>query len=151
MDEEQQSRLLHRLKYRVEFFRVGDALGGVGGRAFRIPFDSDDARRFRRQHGFRGEAVAEIEAHQRGEGFVRRDVGENALAVGGDGVDAVHRRGEVGHDERACALGGGIGHGAGQGGAVAQVDVQVVRGGEGEGLHGGSCFWGWLCLDIRLI
>ena len=47
--------------------------------------------------------------------------------------------------------GGGVRHGAGKGGAVAQVDVQVVRGGEGEGLHGGSCFWGWLCLDIRLI
>ena len=60
VDEEQQSRLLHRFQDGVEFFRVGDALGGVGGRAFGIPFDGDNARGLRCQYGFRGEAVAEV-------------------------------------------------------------------------------------------
>ena len=134
VDKQQQARLGDGIEDGVKCGGIGHALGGVGGRAFGIPFDGDDAGGFSGAHGVHAEIVAEVEAHQWGEAGARRNVGGDAFAVGGDGVDAVHRRGEVGHDEGAGALARGVRHGAGEGGAVAQVDVQVVRGGQGEGL-----------------
>ena len=69
------------------------------------------------------------------DGAIERDSG-CAGAVGFGGGGGGDRRLQVRHHDRAGELAGAVRQHAGQGGAVAQVQVPVVRAGDGDAVGG---------------
>jgi hypothetical protein len=86
----------------------------------------------------RGGVVGEVEHHQRLEAAAGGAGRQDALAVGKCLVGGTRRRHQVGHHDGAAEVARHGRHGVGEGGAVAQVDMPVIRSGDGQGGgHGG--------------
>ncbi|MCY1420796.1 hypothetical protein D9M71_364300 [compost metagenome] len=125
--QQRQADFGHGLQHREDLVDAGHAGIGVGGGAGRVELGGVDETAGLGAADFLGSgAVGEVEHHQRLEAAAGRAGGEDALAVGVGLVGVTHRRYQVGHDDGAAEGARGIADGAGEGGAVAQVDVPVV-------------------------
>jgi hypothetical protein len=148
VDAEDHANRLHPLEHRREVREVGDAMRGVGRRVRGIELGRGEhplgltAREFA---GIGG--VGEIGGHQRREIRVRRQRGEDPLAVATRLLDRDDRRREVGHHDRARELACGVRRDAAQHRAVAQVHVPVVGAANGEARHRRAPWHSGGCLD----
>ena len=133
MDQQGHAGLFHRLQAFRDAVHRGDAVRGIGGGVRGIEFGRDPDALFlaARQLGRIG-AVGEVAGHQRLEFEIRRDRSADAVAVGGGLGHLGHGRDQVGHDDGAGELAGGVDGAGGQHGAVAQMDVPVVGAADGE-------------------
>jgi hypothetical protein len=86
--------------------------------------------------------VGQIERHQRREIAAFRQGGQDTRAIVGRSGRRRHRRHQIGHDDGAGELPGGVADDRRQHGAVAQMDVPIVRAAKGKGMrrHGVSNF-----------
>jgi len=82
-----------------------------------------------------GCGIGEVERHKGFEVVAAGPSFKNSLLVGQCRIGGGDGRDKVGHDDGAAKLGGNVGHGGGQGCAIAQVDVPVVGSGDGEMVH----------------
>ena len=138
MHQQRQADALHLGQRVVGLPDVGQAGIGVGRRPRRVELHRlDEAGSGGLGHLGRRRVVGQVERHQRLETGAGRQRGDDAVAVGGGLVDGSHRRLQVGHDDGAGELGGGVGEHGSQGFAVAQVKMPVVGAGDGD-LHGHS-------------
>ena len=133
--QERQIVLFQCLVEMVNARRVGDAAVRVGGGPGRVQLEGMHKRALRRpfdllHRGF----VGQIEHHQRLEIHARRNRRQDALAVGLGQRHGGHRRRQVGHHDGAAEHPRGGGHGFLQHGAVAEVQVPVVRAGQGQSI-----------------
>ena len=127
MDQQRHAGLLHRLEAAGDRVHRGDAVRGVGRGMGGIELGRDPHALVlaARQLGRIG-AVGQVAGHQRLELQLGRNRSADSVAIGGRLGDPGHRRHQVGHDDGAGELAGGV-HGAGrQHRPVAQMDVPVV-------------------------
>ena len=125
--------LLHALQRRIDGADVGHAAGAVGGRAGRIELGRDPhALGISACKLVRIDIVGQITGHQRSEARARSR--DDPVAIGGSGLDAGHRRHEIGHDDRPRELPRGIRRDLRQHLAVAQMDMPVVGPADGRAI-----------------
>ena len=108
VNQEQNALLRHFFQHGNQFEQVGYAGIGIGGRACRIEFESHDTGSLGFAHKFGRSVVGQIKRHQRLEGAAFRQGGHNARFVGLGIGNADDGRFEVGHDNRAAHLSGGV-------------------------------------------
>ncbi len=127
VDQQRHLQLGQRLEHRLEPIQAGDRQIRVGGGAGRIELDRHHARRMGGPDHLGRGVVGQIEGHQGGEVAPRRTRRLDALPIGHRHLGIQHRRHQVGHDD-------GAGEGAGRGrhrlveqGAIAQVQMPVIR------------------------
>ena len=136
MHQQRQTDTLHLGQRGVGLPDVGQAGIGVGRRPRRVKLHRlDETGSGGPGHLAGWHVVGQVKRHQRLETGAGRQRSDNAVAVGGGLVDRGHRRLQVGHDDGAGELGGGMGEYGSQCFAVAQVKVPVVGAGDGD-LHG---------------
>ena len=140
MHQQQNAFALHGFEHGVDFAQVGDARVAVGGGACRIQLAGHHACGLGAGNLGRGQVVGQVQRHQRLKSHARWYGGQDALLVGQGLLGGGHRRLEVGHDDGATELGGGVGHHHTQGGTIAHMQVPVIGAGKGEFLgHGAYC------------
>ena len=137
MHQQQHVGALHGFQRLVDLAQVGHACVAVGGGTGGIELGGYDACGLGTGDLVGGQAVGEVQGHQRVEGDALGHGGQDALAVGQGLGGAGHGRAQVGHDDGAAKLGGGVRHHGVQGLAIAHVQVPVVGAGDGES-GGGS-------------
>jgi len=136
--QQQQPGSLHGFQRLVRLADVGDASVAVGGGAGRVQLEGHHTSILRARDLVGRQVVGQIQRHQGLEARALGHGGTDAVAVGHSLRRGGHGRLEVGHDDRAAELGGGVrDHGA-QGVAVPHVQVPVVRTGDCEGVGGGD-------------
>jgi len=119
---------------------VGDPGVRIGGGPRRVEFDGMHPPTGSGALDFGGRGViSEIEGHQGLEPAVRRGRGEDAVTIGAGLLGGDHRRNEIGHDNGAPETLGAPGHHVLEHRPIPQMQVPVVRAGQGERVHGGQC------------
>ena len=108
VNQEQNALFRHFFQHRNQFEQVGHAGIGIGGRARRIEFKSHDTGSLGFAHKFRSGIVGQIKRHQRLEGAAFGQGGHNARFVCLGIGNADNGRLQVGHDDRAAHLSGGV-------------------------------------------
>ena len=144
VDQQGQAFTLHGFERGMHCGHRTDAGIRVGGGTGRIELDRMDRPRSARTHDLiRRSPVGEIERHQRleaGTGRVDRhrlaQRGQDAFAIGQCLRHGGHRRLEVGHHDGSRELAGGSTHHCLKRGAVAQMQMPVVRADQCQGVHG---------------
>ncbi|MNT42562.1 hypothetical protein D3C72_1789860 [compost metagenome] len=126
----------HRFQRRHRVVHVTHAGVGVGCGAGRVQLDAVHETAFLGLAYLVGAGgFGQVQRHQRLEVAAGRTRGQDALAVGGGGLDGGHRRFQVGHDDGAAHLATGIRQHRRQRLAITDVQVPVVGAGNGQ-LHG---------------
>ncbi|MCY1274369.1 hypothetical protein D9M70_229910 [compost metagenome] len=141
--QQRQPFALHRFQRAIAAADIGHAGIAVGGGPRRVQLDAmHKAAGLGRDDLLGAGVVGQVQRHQRLELHAGRQRGQDAGAVGLRLRHRGHGRLQVGHDDGACELARGIGQHRCQCRAVAQVQVPVVRAGDGErwnhGLDQGS-------------
>ena len=134
--QEQQAGLLHGFQRFVGLAQVGDPGVAVGGGTGGVELGGDHTGVFSAGDLVSGQVIRQVQRHQRLKLHPFGHGGLNARLVGQGLGGGGHRRPEVGHDDGAGELGGGVRHHGVQGCTVAHMQVPVVGTGDGEG---------WLC------
>ena len=138
MHQQRQADALHLGQRVVSLGNVGQTGVGIGRRPGRVKFDRLDETGGSRPGNLAGRrVVGQVQRQQRLENRAGRQCRDDAVAIGGGLLDGGDRRLEVGHDDGAAELGGGVGENGSQGFAIAQVKMPVVGAGKGD-LHAGS-------------
>ena len=138
--QQQHAFALHGFEDGVDFAQIGHARVAVGGGACWVQLASHHASGLGAGNLGRGQVVGQVQRHEWLKSHARWHGGQDALLVGQSLLGRGHGRLEVGHDDGAAELGGGVGHHHIQGGAIAHVQVPVIGAGEGEFLgHGAYC------------
>ena len=132
VDQQRHAGLLHRLQAFRDAVHRGDAMRGIGGgmRGIELGRDPDALLLAARQLGRIG-AVGQVAGHQRLEFQLRRNRCADAVAIGGGLGDPGHRRHQVGHDDGAGELAGGV-DGAGLPASARRADGRASRRGGGS-------------------
>ena len=129
---------LHPREHRIELLDIGDTRGRVGGGVGGVHLG-------RGEHAFSRAArqivgigvVGEVAGHQRGEFHARRHRRHDPLTIGRAKLRRGHRRGKVGHHDRAGKLARGVGHHLAHHIAIAEMQVPIVGAADREGVgHG---------------
>ena len=137
MHQQQQAVALHGLQGGADFAQIGHARIAVGGGTGGVELAGDHTGVFGAGDLIGGQAVGEVQAHQRVKGHAFGQCGHDAIAISlrqrrtGDG------RFQVGHDQCAGKLRRGVPHHRLQGRAVAQMHMPIVGLGEGQGVGNG--------------
>mmetsp|Transcript_16910 Transcript_16910/g.40159 ORF Transcript_16910/g.40159 Transcript_16910/m.40159 type:complete len:295 (+) Transcript_16910:853-1737(+) len=135
--EQQQALALHRLQRRVGLAQVGHAGVAVGGGAGRVELEGDDTGLLGTPDLVRRRVVGQVHRHQRLEVRALGPRGQDALAIGQRLSGRCDGRPQIGHHDGTGKLPRGVRQHTVQRGFVAQVQMPVVRAGEGEGVvHG---------------
>ena len=121
VNQEQNALFRHFFQHGNQLKQVGHAGIGIGGRACRIKFESHDTGSFGFTHEFGSGIVGQVKRHQRLEGAAFWQGGHNALFVCLGIGNAYDGRLQVGHDNRAAHLSGGVRSNGFERVAVAQV------------------------------
>ena len=121
MNQEQNALFRHFFQHGNQFEQVGHAGIGISGRAGRIEFKSHNTGSLGFTHEFGSGVVGQIKCHQRLEGAAFWQGGHNARFVCLGIGNADDGRFEVGHDNRAAHLSGGVRGNGFERVAVAQV------------------------------
>ena len=133
--QQRQADALHLGQRGVGLGDVGQAGVGIGRRPGRVELHGLDEAGGGRPGDFsRRRVVGQVQRHQRLEGQAGGQRGQDTVAVGGSLLDGGDRRLQVGHDDGAGELAGGVRQNGGQRLAIAQVQVPVVGAGNGQ-LH----------------
>ncbi len=128
VNEERHVDLLHALQHARDMLEVRHAGGRVGGGIRRIKLDAGEHPLAKAALDVVGiGVVAQIAGHQRREGRTRRPGRERPFAIG-DGVGRGRdRRYEVRHQDGAAEMACGERQGRPQHGAIAHMQMPVVR------------------------
>ena len=121
VNQEQNALFRHFFQHGDQLKQVGHAGIGIGGRACWIEFESHNTGSLGFTHEFGSGVVGQIKRHQRLEGAAFGQGGHNALFVCLGIGNADDGRFEVGHDNRAAHLSGGVRGNGFERVAVAQV------------------------------
>ena len=140
VNEEQDALFCHFFQNGDEFEQVGYAGIGIGRRACGVEFEGDDAGGFGFAHQLGRGLVGQVKRHQRRKRAAFGQRRHDARFVGKRVGNADDGWFEVGHDDGAPHLAGGIGSNGFERVAVAQVQVHIVGADDGQGLHGCSLF-----------
>ncbi|MNS69597.1 hypothetical protein D3C72_1029140 [compost metagenome] len=132
--EEGHAHFLHHFEHLVAILQIRHAQVGIRRGASRIQFHGlHDAAVLRAADFIGRRVVRQVQHHQRIEVHALRHGGQDALAVGagiGRGGDG---RFQVRHDDGTAELARAVRQHAGHDGAVAQVQMPVIRTGDGDG------------------
>lgn len=132
------THLFHCLQRGQALAPVGDATVAVCGGACRVQLECHHAGSLGGMHFIWTGVVGEVQRHEGLEGGVGREGRCDALPIRlrqchrGDGGH------QVGHDDGAPKVAGGVGHHRPQASAITQVQVPVVGPGDDEGVHLGG-------------
>ena len=121
VNQEQNALFRHFFQHGNQLKQVGHAGIGIGGRACWIEFESHNTGSLGFTHEFGSGVVGQIKRHQRLEGAAFRQGGHNARFVCLGIGNADDGWFEVGHDNRAAHLSGGVRGNGFERVAVAQV------------------------------
>ena len=129
--------------------RIGDATVGVSGSTGRVQLEGMHEVTLRGpRHLFHRGGIGQVQHHQRLEGDARRHLSQNSLPVLVGLGHRIHRRGQVGHDNGTAKHVRRGRHRLGEQSAVAEMQMPVVRAGDGQGVsHGvtlGRSFSGYI-------
>ena len=140
MDQQRHAGLLHRLQAAGDLVHRGHAVRRIGGGVRRIELGRDPHALLlaARKLGRIG-AVGQVAGHQRLEIELGRNRSANSLAIGRGLGDRGHRRHQVGHDDGAGELAGGVDGAGREHRPVAQMDVPVVGAADRERMSEGPC------------
>ena len=130
---------LHRLEHGVDAPQRGDSGVRIGGGTCRVILDRVDEARCLCS-GYFGWAciVREVERHQRQKAGARRQGAENPLAVQARGLGRRDRGPEIWHDDCSPEYGGRGGEDSRHRRPVTQVEVPIVRAGQGQRRRNGK-------------
>ena len=138
MHQQQQAMALHGLQGGADFAQIGHARIAVGGGTGRVELASHHTGVFGALDLIGGQAVGEVQAHQRVKRRAFGQGGHDALAIGQGQRGAGDGRLQVGHHQCTGKLRRGVGHHGLQGRAVAQMYMPVVGLGQAQGVGGGG-------------
>eukprot|EP00047_Mylnosiga_fluctuans_P009660 m.12443 g.12443 ORF g.12443 m.12443 type:complete len:435 (-) comp2730_c0_seq1:7-1311(-) len=134
VDKEWHPTFFHSLENWGPVKDVSDACGAVGRRASRVELEADNVTILRKEHLLGQSEVSEVDGHERLEGAVWWERGDDAALVlecelhVGDGWL------EVGHDNGPLELGRGVAEEVRKDVAIAHVQMAVIRARDAESL-----------------
>ena len=134
--EQLQPQALHGLQRGPGLAQIGHARVAVGGGAGGVELEGVYAGFARALNLRRRGVVGQIKRHQRLEGRAFGQGLQDALAVGLRLRDGGHGRAQIGHDDGAAKLRGGMPHQQRQHGAIAHVQVPIIGAGQSQGCGG---------------
>ena len=139
MHQQQQARALHGFQCFVGFAQVSHTGIAVGGSPGGVQLDGHHTCICGALDFVGRQVVGEIKRHQRLKHHAGRHSSPDALRIG----QGLHGRGDwrlqVGHDDGAAELGGGVRHHRDQRIAIAYVQVPVVRAGNRQRGNRSGC------------
>ena len=133
--QQEQPGTLHGFQGAVGLAQIGDARIAVGGGPGGIELEGDHAGVFGAGYFIGRQIVSKVQRHQRLKRHALWHGRCDAIAVSQRLRGRGHGRLEVGHDDRAAELRGGVRHHGCQRLTVAHMQVPVVGAGQGEGIE----------------